>query len=133
LSRIELGALAVLQGRLEEAQQILDDALSRSLAASSTASVTLCLAIFARLAFAAGDPQRAALLAGALDGPRRRVGQRAWPMLRRGEAQLTAHVREARGADRFGETYAAGSRLSQREAAAAARSAGAGRYPAPHA
>ena len=121
-SRIELGALAVLQGRLDEAQQILDDALSRSLASCSTASVALCLAIFARLAFAAGNPQQAALLAGALDGLRSRVGQRPWPMLRRGEAELAADIREALGAERFGVTYAAGSRLSQREAAAAARS-----------
>ena len=120
-SRIELGALAVVQGRLAEAQQILDDALSRSLTARSTSSVTLCLAIFARLAFAAGDAQQAALLAGAVDGLRRRGGERAWPMLRQGEAELAADVRQVLGAPRFDETFGTGSRLSQREAAAAAR------------
>jgi hypothetical protein len=96
-------------------------ALELSLAAHSTRSVTLCLAAFARLAFVEGDPQRAALLAGAAEGLRRRVGLRAWPLLRRDEADLVAQVRQALGADRFDQPYAAGSRLSQQEAVAAVR------------
>ena len=83
--------------------------------------MTLCLAAFARLAFVEGDPERAALLAGAADGLRRRVGLRAWPLLRREEAELVAQVRQALGADRFDQAYAAGSRLSQQEAVAAVR------------
>ena len=83
--------------------------------------MTLCLAAFARLAFVEGDPQRAALLAGAAEGLRLRVGLRAWPLLRRGEAELVAQVRQALGSDRFDQPYAAGSRLSQQEAVAAVR------------
>ena len=84
-SRVHLGTLALVRGRLEEARALLDEGLDLSLAAHSTRSMTLCLAAFARLAFVAGDPERAALLAGAAEGLRRRVGLRAWPLLRRGK------------------------------------------------
>ena len=77
VSRVYLGTLAVAQGRLEEARALMDEGLELSLAAHSTRGVTLCLAAFARLAFVEGDPERAALLAGAADGLRRRVGLRA--------------------------------------------------------
>ena len=77
---------------------LLDEALDQSLAARSTAFVTLCLAAFAQLAFAEGDPDRAALLAAAAEGLRRRAGLRAWPVLRRGEAELVAQIRQTLGA-----------------------------------
>jgi hypothetical protein len=62
---------------------LLDEALGLSLAARSTPFVTLCPAAYAWLAFAEGNPERAALLEGAAEGLRRRVGLRAWPHLRR--------------------------------------------------
>jgi tetratricopeptide (TPR) repeat protein len=120
-SRVYLGTLAVAQGRLEEARGLLDEGLKLSLAAHSTRSVTLCVAAFARLAFVESDPERAALLAGAADGLRRRVGLQAWPLRRREEAELAAQVRRALGADRFGQMSAAGSRLTQQEAVAVVR------------
>jgi predicted ATPase/class 3 adenylate cyclase len=120
-SRVYLGTLAVAQGRPEEARGLLDEGLELSLAAHSTRSVTLCLAAFARLAFVEGDPQRAALLAGAAEGLRRRVGLQAWPLRRREEAELAAQVRQALGADRFGQLSAAGARLTQQQAVAAVR------------
>jgi ATP/maltotriose-dependent transcriptional regulator MalT len=116
-----LGTLALVRGRLEEARALLDEGLDLSLAAHSTRSMTLCLAAFARLAFVAGDPERAALMAGAAEGLRRRVGLPVWPLLRRGEAALLAQVRQALGADRFDQAFAAGSRLTQRQAVAAVR------------
>jgi predicted ATPase len=119
VSRVYLGTLAVAQGRPEEAQAPMAEGLELSLAAHSTRSVTLCLTAFARLAFVEGDPERAALLAGAAEGLRRRVGLRAWPLLRRDEAELVAQVRQALGADKFDHQHAAGSRLSQQEAVAA--------------
>ena len=121
VSRVYLGTLAVARGRPEQARAPLDEGLELSLAAHSTRSVTLCLAAFARLAFVEDDPQRAALLAGAAEGLRRRVGLRTWPWLRQGEAELAAQVRQALGPDRFGQVFAAGSRLSQQEAVAAVR------------
>jgi tetratricopeptide (TPR) repeat protein len=127
-SRVVLGTLAVAQGRPEEARALLDEGLDLSLAAHSTRSVTLCLAAVARLAFVEDDPGRAALLAGAADGLRRRVGLQAWPLLRREEAELVAQVRQALGTDRFDQVFAAGARLTQQEAVAAA---GAGAAPAP--
>ena len=119
-SRVQLGTLALVRGRLEEARALLDEALDLSLAARSTRSVTLCLAAFARLAFVAGDPERAVLLVGAAEGLRRRVGLGVWPTLR-GEAELVARVRQALGADRFDQVFATGSRLNQRQAVAAVR------------
>ena len=116
-----LGTLALAQGRPEEARALLDEALGLSLAAHSTRSVTLCLAAFARWALAAGDPEWAALLAGAAEGLRRRAGLQAWPILRQAEAELVAQVRQALGAGRFDQVFAAGARLTQREAVAAAR------------
>ena len=94
---MQLGILAVLRGRLDEARALLDEALDLSLAARSTPFVTLCLAGYARLAFAEGDPERAALLEGAAEGLRRRVGLPAWPHLRRVEAELVAQVRQQAG------------------------------------
>jgi predicted ATPase/class 3 adenylate cyclase len=120
-SRVELGTLAVVRGRLEEARALLEEALELSLAAHSTRSVTLCLAAFARLALVEGDAEGAALLAGAAEGLRRRVGLRSLVVLRQGEAELVAQVRQTLGADRFEEVFAAGTRLTQQEAVAAVR------------
>jgi predicted ATPase len=117
-SRIEMGTLAIMQGWLDQARKLLDDALV-NLETHSTGSVTLSLIAFARLAFAEGDPERAALLVGAAEGLRRRVGLRAWPMLRQGEAELIAQIRQAQDPDRFSTMTAAGSRLSRQEAVAA--------------
>jgi predicted ATPase/class 3 adenylate cyclase len=118
-ARLQLGMLATVQGRPGQARALLEEGLQLSLAAHSTRSVTLCLAAFARLAFAEGDPQRAALLAGAAEGLRGRVGLRTWPWLRQGEAELAAQVRQALGPDRFGQVFATGSRLTRQEAVAA--------------
>ena len=120
IPRVGLGTLALERGRPEEAKALLDEALGLSVAVHSTRSVTLCLAAFARWALVAGDPKRAALVAGAAEGLRRRAGLRTWPILRPGEADLVAQVRQALGADRFDQGFAEGTRLTQREAVAAA-------------
>ena len=117
-SRVQPGILAVLRGRPDEARALLDEALERSLAARSTPFVTLCLAAYAQLAFAEGDPERAALLEGAAEGLRRRVGLAAWPHLRRVEADLVAQVRQELGTDHFDRAFSAGSGLTQWEAVA---------------
>jgi tetratricopeptide (TPR) repeat protein len=120
-SRGLLGTVAARQGRLDQARELLDDALSRSEEAESTGSVALCLMAFARLELAAGDSERAALLAGAAGGLRRRVALQAWPMLRRGEAELIAQIRAALGPDRFSKITAVGSGLSKQQAVEAIR------------
>jgi len=117
-SRVQLGILAVLRGRLDEARALLDEALDLSLAARSTPFVTQCLAGYAQLAFADGDPDRAALLEGAAEGLRRRVGLPAWPHLRRAEADLVARLRQRLGGSRFDQAFSAGSGLTQRDAVA---------------
>jgi hypothetical protein len=120
-TQVQLGTLAVARGRLDEARALLDEGLAVSLAAYGTQNVTLALDAFALLAFADGDLERAALLAGAVDGLRRRTGRAVWPAVREQEADLAARIRQALGADRFDQAYAAGARLNRREAIAAAR------------
>jgi predicted ATPase len=121
-SQVQLGNLAVMRHQPpEEAQALLDRALDLSLEIHSTRNLTLCLTACAQLAFEEGDPERAALLAGATDGLRRRAGLRAWPSQLRDPGELVSQVRQALGADRFGQVFAAGARLNQRDAAAAAR------------
>jgi tetratricopeptide (TPR) repeat protein len=120
-SQVQLGILALVRGRPEEARALLDEGLELSLAARSTRNLTLCLAAFAQLAFVEGDGERAALLAGAAEGLRQRVGLRAWPLQRQGEAQMVAQIRQALDADRFEEVFDAGARLNRREVVAAVR------------
>src|SRR6185437_15271771 len=107
--RMQLGILAVLRGRP-------DEALDRSLAARSTAFVTLCLVGYAQLAFAEGEPERAARLEGAAEGLRRRAGLRVWPALRHSEDELVTQVRQTLGGSQFDQAFSAGSRLTQRQA-----------------
>jgi predicted ATPase len=113
---VQLGILDVLRGRPDDARPLLNEALDRSLAAGSTPFVTLCLVGYAWLAFADGDPERAARLEGAAEGLRQRVGLSAWPHLRRLEADLVAQVRQRLGDSQFDQVFAAGSRLTQRQA-----------------
>jgi tetratricopeptide (TPR) repeat protein len=119
--RVQLGVLAVLRGRLDEARPLLEEALDLSLATRSTPVVTLCLAGYAQLAFADDDPDRAALREGAAEGLRRRVGQPAWPHLRPMEGELVARVRHKLGGSRLDQAFSAGSGHTQREAVAIAR------------
>ena len=125
-SQVQLGTVALARGRPEEARELLERGLELSLATRSTRNVTLCLTAFAQLAFVTGDGDRAALLAGAAEGLRERVGLRAWPLQREGEAQAVAQMRQALGADRFDKGFAAGRRLSRGEAVAAVRETGPG-------
>ena len=120
-ARVQLGILDVVRGSLDEARPLLEEALDLSLAARSTSFVTLCLAGYAWLAFADGDPGRAALLEGAAEGLRRRVGLSAWPHLRKVEADLVAQVRPRLGAARFDRAFSVGSGLAQQQAVAIVR------------
>jgi ATP/maltotriose-dependent transcriptional regulator MalT len=120
-SQVQLGTLSVLRGDLRQARTLLSEALELSLAASSTSGVTLCLAAYARLALAEGDPGRAALLAGAVEELRRRAGLRVWPTLRRAEAEIVAEIQQALGTEQFDQAFSAGAGLTQRDAVAIVR------------
>ena len=100
-----------------------------SLAARSTPFVTLCLAAYARLALAEGDPERAARLKGAAEGLRQRVGLQAWPDLRRLEEELVAQIRQKLSAAQFDQAFSAGLGLTQRQAIST--SSGTSAAPAP--
>jgi hypothetical protein len=120
-SQTQLAALAVADGQLDEARALLDEPLGLSLTMHNIRDVGMILVIFARLALAARDPERAARLTGAAEGLRERIGLRPWPMVRRGEDELRAQIREALGPDRFEDAFTAGTELTQREAIAVAR------------
>jgi len=102
-SRVQLGTLDVAGGQLAEARALPDEALDLSLAIHINRNMAPSLVAFARLAFAEGGPEQAALLAGAAAGLRQRARRRAWPALRPGEADLMAQVRQAQGAVRSDE------------------------------
>jgi predicted ATPase len=120
-SQVQLGILALARGQPAEAQTLLDEGLELSLATHSTRNVTLCLTAFAQLAFVQGEGERAALLTGAAEGLRQRVGLRAWPLQQQGEAQMVAQIRQALGADRFDQAFAVGTQLNRQQAIAAVR------------
>jgi predicted ATPase len=120
-SQVQMGILDVLRARLDEARALLAEALDLGLAARRTPFVTMCLSGYAHLALADGDPERAALLEGAAEGLRRRVGLTPWPYLRQVEADLVAQVRQELGTDQFDRAFSAGSGLTQREAVAIVR------------
>jgi tetratricopeptide (TPR) repeat protein len=120
-SPVQLGILAVLRGRLDEARALLDEALDLGLAARSTPFVTLCLAAYARLALAEGDPERAARLKGAAEGLRQRVGLPAWPDQRRLDEELVTQIRQQLSAAQFDQAFSDGSGLTQRQAVKIAR------------
>jgi hypothetical protein len=111
-----LGNLAILQARPDQAAESLDEALRWSVTAHTRRTITLCVAAYSRLALALGDPERAALLAGAAEGLRRRAGLRPWPSLRQGELELLGTIRHELDAARFDDVFTAGTRLRQQEA-----------------
>jgi hypothetical protein len=81
VSWVQLGTLAIMQGQLDDARELLNDGLTMSLDAESTQGATLDLAAFARLALVEGTPDGAAVALGAAEGIRRRAGVRVWPTL----------------------------------------------------
>jgi hypothetical protein len=128
LALATLGFLETAVGRYDDAighltaQRDLGEQFDNAwIAARTRAQLGTVAVAQGRLAFVEGDPERAALLAGAAEGLRRRVGRPAWPSLRRGDAELVAQTRGALGVDRFDEVFAAGARLNLREAVAAVR------------
>ena len=109
-------------GRLDEARALLVKSVDASEAAElSTQTVTFSLVASAQLALAEGDARRAATALGAADGLRQRAGLRAWPSMRRGEAELVARVAKEIDPEVFEDAFAAGSEFNRREAIALVR------------
>jgi predicted ATPase len=121
-ARTQLASLAVRAGHLDEARALLVESVdTRGDAQLSTITVTFSLVACAQLALAEGDPQLAATALGAADGLRHRAGLRAWPLTRRGEADLVTRVAQEMDPELFTDVFAAGSELGQREAIALLR------------
>jgi len=107
VSRVSLARAALAQGRLEEAHALLTQALDLDMPAQSVHCLCLVLDCAAALGLAAGDSERAGLLAGAAQGLRRRSGLRAYASMR-GDGALAAAVRAETGAELFDELVARG-------------------------
>ena len=121
-ARAQLASLAVRAGQLDEARAQLVESLDGSKETElSTQTVTFSLVAYAQLALAEGEVRRAAMALGAADGLRERAGLRAWPSMRRGEAELATHVAQQIDPEIFKDAFAAGSELNQVEAVALVR------------
>jgi hypothetical protein len=118
-ARTQLASLAVRAGQLNEAWAHLMESVDASEDTDlSTQTVTFALVAYAQLALAEGNLRQAAMALGAADGLRLRAGLRAWPSMRRGEAELATQVAQELDHDVFKDAFAAGSQLNQREAVA---------------
>jgi hypothetical protein len=115
-SAVQLGVLAVRRGNAAEARTLLGESVALSVSNHSIRNLTMTLSAYASLAVDDGEPEHAAVLAGAADGIRERAGLRWWPMF----PQLVDRIGDALGASRRDELLAAGRKLSLREAAEAA-------------
>ena len=121
-ARTQLAALAVRSGRLDEARALLAESLDASEDTEvSTLSLTFSLVAAAELALARGDAPLAATALGAAQALRRRAGLRAWPLTRRGEAELVTRVAQELGTEDYEDAVAAGAQLGHREAVALVR------------
>ena len=83
--------------------------------------MTFSLVAYAQLALAEKDVRSAATALGAADGLRQRAGLRAWPSMRRSEAELATRLAEQIDPEIFKDAFAAGSELNQLEAVALVR------------
>jgi len=118
----QLATLAVRGGRFEEARALLADTVNSLEGAHvSTLTVTFALVAFGHLALANGDVRGAATALGAVDGLRKRAGLLAWPLTRRGEADLADRVAQQTEASVLEECLAFGAGFQRSEALALVR------------
>jgi predicted ATPase len=124
-ARAQLASLDVRAGRLDEARALVARSVDASDDAElSTLTVSFSLVAAAELALAEGDARGAVVALGAADGLRRRAGLKAWPSMRRSEAELVAGLAKDDSSD-FEAAFAEGAELSHREAVERLRGAAA--------
>jgi predicted ATPase len=113
----QLAALAVKSGRLADARALLTNAVdSRDGAQLTIQALTFALISAAQLAIAEGDAPRAATAMGAASGLRDRAGLKAWPSMRRNEANVAARLKESLEPTAFDAAFEEGRRLGRAEA-----------------
>ena len=118
-ARTQLASLAVKAGQLDEARaQLVESVDASERTGPSTQTVTLSLVAYAQLALAEQHVRRAAMALGAADGLRQRAGLRAWPSMRRAEAELASRVAKEGDAGVYQDAFATGSEFDQRDAVA---------------
>jgi len=121
-ARTQLASLAVATGQLDEARALLRESVdARADAELSTQTLTFSLIAHAQLALAEEDSRQAAVALGAADGLRQRAGLRAWPSMRRSEAELRARVAGKLGPEVMEQVLTEGSRIDRPDAIALVR------------
>ncbi|MFL5419595.1 MAG: hypothetical protein ACJ79Y_02365, partial [Myxococcales bacterium] len=121
-ARTQLASLAVATSQLDEARALLRESVdAKQDAELSTQALTFSLVARAELALLQADPRAAALALGAANGLRQRIGLRAWPSMRRREADLLAGVVGRLGSDATEQALAEGSRIDRPDAIALVR------------
>jgi hypothetical protein len=112
----------VATDRLDEARALLRESVeAREGGQLSTQTLTFSLIARGQLALAEEDFRQAALALGAADGLRQRAGLRAWPSMRRSEAELRARATARLGQEVMVQVLADGSRLERTVAIALVR------------
>ena len=118
-ARTQLASVRVSDGQLDEARALLLKSVEASEETElSTQAVTFALVTDAQLALSERDVRHAALALGAAEGLRGRVGLKAWPSMRRGEAELLARVAGMLDPKAFKEVFETGFQLNRRDAVA---------------
>jgi hypothetical protein len=121
-ARTQLATIAVRAGRLDEAHDLLVEAVESIEGTNvSTLTATFALVAYAQLALAAGDARQAAIALGAVDGLRRRAGLLAWPVTRPGELELAERLAEQADSAVLAAAHETGSALDRRDALALVR------------
>ena len=111
-SLFNLGAVALMTGRLDLAEQRLRGSLARSQHAGDKEDLSWSLLGLAGLKAARKDPERAALLLGAATGLLGEMGADFKPFERKLHEETAARVADDLGTDRFELSFAKGRALS---------------------
>lgn len=121
LALLALGRVAERQGNTDEAARLLAAALERSRMGGSRWSAAAILDALAAV-HAAGEPERAAALVGAVDRIRRSIGAPLAAADRPARRRLVEHLRRRLGDQALGRAQRRGAELDDRELIAVATS-----------
>jgi predicted ATPase len=120
--KISLAVVDVMEMKPEAARALLEEGTGLGDEFMDIHRFTFALAAWAGLAFIESDFRRAALVLGAAEGLRLRVGLRAWPVVRLKIQELVRMLERAIGPEEVARLMAEGAELSRQEALAVARS-----------
>jgi predicted ATPase len=119
--KTSLAVVDVMEMKPEAARALLEESTQLSDEFLDIHRFTFALAAWAGLAFIESDFRRAALVLGAAEGLRQRVGLRAWPIVRLKIQDFIRMLERAIGPEAVARLMAEGAELSRQEALTVAR------------